>query len=403
MLTKLTLKNFKNFQDAEVTLGPLTVLIGANASGKSNIRDAFRFLHGISRGYNLAEILGEKWGEGGVLQWRGIRGGLREVAFHGEYPLSIGVVSQVPLELHNGRVASELKYEIEIGLPEARPPLRILKESLRTESKPIFQSEEPRPLSWGVPHRLAPVLYQYAEEQALKPDEKQYVQRMLSLLSPCRFLELDPEAMRRPSYPGQTILGDRGENLSSVLQHICENPLAKAAFLAWVNDLTPLDVTDLDFVPDQTGRILVTFVEEDGRHTSAYSASDGTLRFLGMLAALLGPERATFYFIEELENGIHPSRLHLLINLLEQQVTKGKIQVVATSHSPLLLSFLSSQSLEYASLVYRSPDQSSAHVKRILDLPRAKELIEKQGITRLHTSHWFEDAAFFTEHAGVEE
>lgn len=68
MLKKLRLERFKNFQEAELTLGPLTVLVGTNASGKSNIRDAFRFLHGISRNYNLAEIFGEKWVEGGILQ-----------------------------------------------------------------------------------------------------------------------------------------------------------------------------------------------------------------------------------------------------------------------------------------------------------------------------------------------
>jgi AAA15 family ATPase/GTPase len=84
MLKKLRLENFKNFKNAELHLGPFTILIGANASGKSNIRDALRFLHGISRGYNLAEIMGEKYVEGGVLQWRGIRGGTREAGFQGE-------------------------------------------------------------------------------------------------------------------------------------------------------------------------------------------------------------------------------------------------------------------------------------------------------------------------------
>jgi predicted ATPase len=81
MLTKLQLKQFKNFKDASLALGPLTILVGTNASGKSNVRDAVRFLHGIGRGYRLAEIIGEKWGEGGVLQWRGIRGGTREAGF----------------------------------------------------------------------------------------------------------------------------------------------------------------------------------------------------------------------------------------------------------------------------------------------------------------------------------
>jgi AAA15 family ATPase/GTPase len=59
MLTKLTLERFKNFKKTELILGPITSLIGTNASVKSNIRDAFRFLHGIGRGYTLPEVIGE--------------------------------------------------------------------------------------------------------------------------------------------------------------------------------------------------------------------------------------------------------------------------------------------------------------------------------------------------------
>ena len=83
MITKLHLGDFKNFQDATLHLGPLTVLLGANASGKSNVRDALRFLHRVARGYTLADTIGEKWGEGGVLQWRGLRGGAVEAVRHG--------------------------------------------------------------------------------------------------------------------------------------------------------------------------------------------------------------------------------------------------------------------------------------------------------------------------------
>ena len=79
MITSLRLVNFKNFADETLRLGPFTVIVGANASGKSNIRDAFRFLHGIGRGYTLAEILGGKYGAGGQLEWAGIRGAMNEM------------------------------------------------------------------------------------------------------------------------------------------------------------------------------------------------------------------------------------------------------------------------------------------------------------------------------------
>ena len=51
MITSLRLVNFKNFADETLRMGPFTVIVGANASGKSNIRDAFRFLHGIGQGF----------------------------------------------------------------------------------------------------------------------------------------------------------------------------------------------------------------------------------------------------------------------------------------------------------------------------------------------------------------
>ena len=91
MITSLRLVNFKNFADETLRLGPFTVIVGANASGKSNIRDAFRFLHGIGRGYTLAEILGGKYGEGGQREWAGIRGAMNEIARFKEDTFSLAL------------------------------------------------------------------------------------------------------------------------------------------------------------------------------------------------------------------------------------------------------------------------------------------------------------------------
>ena len=77
-------------------MGNLTLLVGTNASGKSNLRDAFRFLHGVSRGYTLAEIIGEKWIEGGTLQWKGIRGGTREATYRGRAVFSLETEMLLP-------------------------------------------------------------------------------------------------------------------------------------------------------------------------------------------------------------------------------------------------------------------------------------------------------------------
>ena len=79
MITSLRLVDFKNFADETLRVGPFTVIVGANASGKSNIRDAFRFLHGIGRGYTLAEIIGGKYGAGGKSSGSGSQSAARRM------------------------------------------------------------------------------------------------------------------------------------------------------------------------------------------------------------------------------------------------------------------------------------------------------------------------------------
>lgn len=388
MLRYLKLENFKNFRDATLHMGPLTVLVGTNASGKSNLRDAFRVLHGISRGYTVAETLGEKWIEGGVLQWRGIRGGTREAAFHGAQTFAL----EVGFALEHEEPVREISYRLEISVGGISRAPSVHTERLNVSGGMSAQLDR-SPLIFN-DH---PVLLDVAAADAERPEFAKYARATIQALESMRFLDLSPDAMRIPSLPGQTILGDRGENLSSVLQAICQSEATRNALVEWVRALTPLDVVDFEFVPDQIGRILVTLVEEGGRRVSAYSASDGTLRFLAIAAALLGPHPAHFYFFEELENGIHPTRLHLLTSLIERKVSHGSIQIVASSHSPQLLSLLGPESFKHASLIYRPEGKPDARIRRILDIPEAARVVREQAPAALHASGWFEDAVAFAE------
>ena len=216
-------------------------------------------------------------------------------------------------------------------------------------------------------------------------------------LSRMLFLELSPDRLREPSLPGVSSLGDTGHSLPTALEAICANPQRKAVLLSWLHELTPMDVSDLEFPVDLNGRINLRIVEADGRKISAYSASDGTLRFLGMLAALLNADFEGLYFIEEIDNGIHPARLHLLLDLIERQTAKGKIQVVATTHSPDVLDLINDTTYENAVVVYRDEDSADAVIRRVAQLPNAGELRKSQGLGRLHASGWMENTLSFAE------
>ncbi len=412
MITSVRLEGFKNFLDATLQLGPLTVIVGTNASGKSNIRDAFRFLHGMGRGYSLAEIIGEKYVEGGVLVWKGIRGGIREVAFDDSNTFGVTTVSKQKNE-------PRLSHYINVNVSGYRSAPRVARERMyyggtisvfdtHGDGDPVVQDESPyifarlspdtQKKKFGTRVRFLesqPVISQLEDHPEGRAQFREMALSFVEMIESMRFFDLSPEAMKVPSIPGQIILGDRGENLSSVVQAICNDEDTKRAMIEWVRQLTPLDVSDFDFVPDQTGRVLLTLIESTGRRTSAYSASDGTLRFLAIIAALMGPDSAKFYFLEEIDNGIHPTRLSLLLQLIEQQTRHRGIQVVTTTHSPQLLAMLSPEARQHASLVYRLEGSTEAKITRIVDIPGANEVLETQNLGRLHESGWLENAVQF--------
>ncbi len=430
MIKSLRLDGFKNFHNATLPLGPLTIIVGTNASGKSNLRDAFRFVHGMSRGYALAEIIGEKYVEGGVLQWKGIRGGTREAVSFGRDDFAIETTLQFKNEAERtgwrGPVTWMLTHHVQIALGDVNAVPRVAREFLKSPSRRFFDShppsdppaqEEPEYLFVRLPKdknnrklgkRLrflssSPVLSQISKKKDVVAAYRKPAMFFMEELQSMRFLDLSPEAMRIPSFPGQTVLGDRGENLSSVLQAICNDASMKNSLSEWIRELTPIDVVDFEFIPDQTGRVLVSFVESNGQRTSAYSASDGTLRFLAIMAALMGPDSARFYFLEEIDNGIHPTRLGLLLQLIEQHTRKGKVQIVATTHSPQMLAMLSDEAREDAVLIYRVEHQAEARIQKIMDIPSVRQVLAARNLSRLHESGWLENVMAFSQPEETQE
>lgn len=425
MIQELSMRNFKSFamQRGTIRFGGLSLIIGTNASGKSNIRDGLRFIHGISRGYSIAEIIGEKYVEGGVLQWKGIRGGVKETVLRNGNANDSKFTIEVKTKLSDDDGGSEATYKITVDVGDkSRPPL-VADESLvvsgrgryifttHPEGEDMNDAQDARVIyarfrkegqKGFVGPRLDfrrehPILTQVAEHKGMKlPSVEKYCEAFLKTISSVRFLDLDPQALRRPAIPGQTILGDKGENLSSVLQAICADGKSKEALIEWTRELTPLDVVDMQF-PEVSleGKIQLQIVETGGREISAESASDGTLRFLAFAAALLGTEPARFYFFEEIENGIHPNRAHLLINLLRNATKKGSIQVAGTTHSPALLNFLDEASLHDASLVYRVGAVSK--IRSFTDIPALWQVATNSRAGELHGAGWFENVATFLE------
>ena len=420
MIKSLQLVNFKNFSKETLEMGPFTVIVGTNASGKSNIRDAFRFLHGVGRGYSLSDIIGGKYGAGGQAEWEQMRGAADEIVRFGQSTFSLKIDVDIP---RRGKIYRQpLRYEIEVGVDKEKHGMfRVMREELKDGRETIYTSHPPEGdpvrfqdddmhllLRMGKTgaqrkygHRIAirpnqPALTQIQEHKRIVRPHKARAKRTRDILASMRFLDLSPERIRQPAFPGQTILGDHGENLPTVLREVDRKQ--RETLVEWTRELTPMDVRDFAFPTDPTtGRVQLAFQEANGRIVSAYAASDGTLRFLAMLAALLGTNPARLYVFEEIDNGIHPSRLRLLVELIESQTSKKNIQVVTTTHSPDLLSMIGNQTFKNTSVVCRCPDTEDAIVRPVEGLPNAKKIRRSQGLGRLHASGWMENAILFHE------
>lgn len=417
MLTAVELRSFKSFDEAKLTLGPLTVIIGANASGKSNVRDAFRFLHGVGRGYSLADIIGGKYGAGGQVEWMPIRGFGTEIMRFGATQFSISVHLRL-LGYH-----SPVVYELSVAKSESdQGGFRVVRERLIYAYGIVFTthpgSDDPvhsqsldddelfiRMDKTGSQRKFGnrvsvrpdrPAISQLSGKKNVNRAHKDIASKVTEELSEFRFLDLVPDLMRQPSFPGQSVLGDSGQNLPTVLQGICSDPGKKVVLIDWIRELTPMDVVDFEFpLNAQTGLVQLSLKTSDGHSVSSYSASDGTLRFLAMLAALLTEKNSGLYFFEEIDNGIHPARLRLLVDFLETQTGKGRAQVVTTTHSPDLLSMIGESTFQHTSVVYNRGDGTGSHIKELRTFPAITRLRDQQGLGQLHSSGWLENAIMF--------
>lgn len=227
-------------------------------------------------------------------------------------------------------------------------------------------------------------------ELTIEDSEEQARKACLRTLSDMQRLAPEPAILREY---GQLFLakrmGEAGENFAALVKAIIQDPANGAAYLSWLQKLTPTEVDRVEIQEGALGEPLFALIE--GNRTSlAPILSDGTLRFAALTAAFFQQEMPEIMTIEEIETGIHPSRLRLLVELLKSQSGGEGPQVFATTHSPVVLAWLDESDYETTFFCRRDEETGASIIKPLSEIPRLIELAKRYSLGELLTEGWME-------------
>lgn len=389
-LTELRLTSFKSVRDSRLALGPLILVVGRNGSGKSNVLDALNVLAAISTGATLRDAL-----DGGREESL-VRGGSEGCAPVGESSFSIGCSAATAL--------GTLHLDLEI---QVTPTVQIVREDLWSESsrgqvKHWIASAPPDPDSADITVRWENGKRGVNPPVGMRADQlltsqvavrvpvtsqagrvvHERAELMLAALGGIFVLDPVPQQMREYVPARDSVLRTRADNLSAVLGRIMGEAAQRSELLEMTRHLSESQVADLATVSSQLGDVMVAITERIGgadRPIPARLMSDGTLRFLAVAAAMLDTapresESQRLLVVEELENGLHPSQVALLVERLKGTVGRRPFATLATTHSPAVLDVLRGEDHEYVAVVTRDAEGWS-RITRLVDFPNYFQVV----------------------------
>jgi len=311
-LSSFCLKNFQAVQDSKtIKFTPLTAFVGNNGSGKSSIVEAMEtFQSVVLNGLDKA-----------MIPWHGFEYIWNKAK---EHKMIKGKISNPMTFTFRGTAENEkIKFHLEVVADSTFN--RIYFQDYKT----VYNSGE------------ITDMHKYISNGDITDP------KLKSFVNGWQFLKLDPYSMTEPmpqkrSY-GAIKLNQDGSNIAEYLQSIRDQDIqafngiidALKVVLPFAEDLQPAITSELD------RKVYLMMSEENiADKLPGWLLSTGTLRILALLAVMRHPTPSPVIIIEEIENGLDPRTIHLLVDEIRYFVESGRGQVVVTTHSPYLLDLL---------------------------------------------------------------
>lgn len=409
MLKSYSIKNFKSYKEAAIPLSTVTFLLGANGSGKSNALEALRFISWLGQGKRLDDIEREFNSPNSS-----VRGKANHLFSFGSSTFAMDFA-----------ISQEKNYNLQISIQNFTSEgsaqethlinqYECLKESSREialyeiASKPSTHSDEitvqcdnflsGRKKSHILCSNRQAIFYQLLSPSRFNsPRAQQEIPKAANMLreqfKKIVFLDPAPSQMRGYSHvSSDLIISENGANVSAILQNVCRDEDKKSKLLELIRSLPEQDIKDITFAETPFGDVMLALQETFGSETMvpAPLLSDGTLRCLAIAAALLGAEQNSLVVIEEIDNGIHPSRVKYLVEQIYIIAKERNIQLLATTHNPALMNAIPESEIQNILYCYRDTSDGSSKISRLGDLERYLEIALGEKIGEMATSEYLD-------------
>ena len=382
------LTNFKNFARAELNLfDPLTVLLGRNGSGKTNLIEGVELFATLAKGVPLNEITDID--RGGTFE---VRGGLRSCVRFGRDKFGLRF-NQASID------GKHVDYSIKVAA-RGKNDVQLVTESLKIDDRVLFdavQSQQdlmqikynnfsPGPDPTHTLSASSSILSRYEEvtrnSRSTAPGLRKagrIVEGVRRYLRNPYIFDPQPKAMRDYArVDSSPQLLRNGANLSAVLFALSEfegeTDPALNRITKIVRQIPEEPFTEIGFAVTSLGDVMAGFVPDQSSETNgrklldARILSDGTLRMLAIVTALETVPGGSRIVIEEFDNGLHPSRAKLLVETLTEAASRRKLNVLITTHNPAFMDALEESQLDSVLVCHGEDSESGSTVTRLGDM-----------------------------------
>lgn len=418
----IELKNFKSFNELKIDLDRFNILIGANASGKSNFIQIFKFLRDIT----IHGLENAMWMQGGVEYFRNVNLGYKKnfsLRIHCESDFEYQTLKKINNYSVFARI-NEIVYELVLEFQSTTYSYRILKEELirkfdlfkiirknrKIEKKEILGSTGGEvtlsKVGTKIKTRFVP-----PEHFVVNPDDiflfmsypkisRSIKSSLLEGLATCVYpfsrlftniaiYDIDSRVSKKAvPIKGIAKLEEDGSNLAVILNNILTNRKKEKKFSMLLKDLLPfIEKINIDRIADKS--LLIKSKEKyfQKKYFPAPFISDGTIHITALLIALYFEKASEgeiemIKIIEEPERNIHP---HLIFKIIDMMKNASKdSQIITTTHNPEMVRHAD---IENILLMDRDKDGFS-RIYRPLEKKEIETFLKKEiGIEELYVKN----------------